>query len=52
MENLFRRKVGVVEEGVVEEEWDLGFVLSVDKKVIGLRIVEELSEIIIVWVVI
>lgn len=46
---MFRRKVGVAEEGVVEEEWDLGLVLSVDKRVTGLRTVEELSETTTVW---
>ena len=49
MVNLFRRKVGVAEEGVVEEEGDLGLVISVDKKVTGLRTVEELNETTTVW---
>ena len=51
MVNLFHRKAGVAEEGVVEEERDLGLVLSVDKKVTGLRTVEELNET-AVWVAI
>ena len=49
MVNLSPRKVGVAEDGVVEEEGDLGLVLSVDKKVTGLRTVEELKEAATVW---
>jgi len=47
--NLFLRKVGVAEEGVVEEEGDLELVSSVDKKVTGRRTAEELNETATVW---